>query len=177
MWLQISRLLHGGAAQKSPVSLYKRAPYFRKRALYFDKRALCSDVSWGTGATVATKFTPTPWRRSVQDVIDAGAFVCVCCSVVLCGAVCSSVSSVQDVVDGGAFLCVCVRVAVCVVCVFACVLPLSSCCVSPLCPVCATHCNTLLHAAPHCSKQCVYCVFPRCLVSATYCNILQHTKL
>ena len=26
---------------------------------------------WGAGATVATKFTPTPWRRSAQDVIDA----------------------------------------------------------------------------------------------------------
>jgi len=26
---------------------------------------------WGAGAKVATKFTPTPWRRSVQDVIDA----------------------------------------------------------------------------------------------------------
>jgi len=26
---------------------------------------------WGEGATVATKFTPTPWRRSAQDVVDA----------------------------------------------------------------------------------------------------------
>jgi len=26
---------------------------------------------WGTGSTVATKFTPTPWRRSAQDVVKA----------------------------------------------------------------------------------------------------------
>ncbi len=26
---------------------------------------------WGSGATIATKFTPTPWRRSAQDVVDA----------------------------------------------------------------------------------------------------------
>jgi len=26
---------------------------------------------WGAGAKVATKFTPTPWRRSAQDVVDA----------------------------------------------------------------------------------------------------------
>jgi len=96
IWQLTSRLVHGGAAQKSPVFLHKRAPYLRKRGLYFDKRALCSDVSWGAGAKVATKFTPTPWRRSVQDVIDAGAFVCVCCSVVLCGAVwCCVVLCVQ----------------------------------------------------------------------------------
>jgi pyridoxine 4-dehydrogenase len=26
---------------------------------------------WGAGSKVATKFTPTPWRRSVQDVVHA----------------------------------------------------------------------------------------------------------
>ena len=26
---------------------------------------------WGAGANVATKFTPTPWRRSAHDVVDA----------------------------------------------------------------------------------------------------------
>lgn len=26
---------------------------------------------WGSGAKIATKFTPTPWRRSAQDVVDA----------------------------------------------------------------------------------------------------------
>jgi len=171
MWLQNTRLLHGGAAQKSPVSLYKRAPYFRKRALHFDKRALCSDVSWGAGATVATKFTPTPWRRSVQDVIDAGVFVCVCCSVVLCV---SSVSSVQDVVDGGAFLCVCVRVAVCVVCVFASCVAFEFLLCVPLCPVCATHCNTLHHTAIHRNTTNTNCV-PRVPSMPCLRNTLLHT--
>jgi len=26
---------------------------------------------WGSGAKIATKFTPTPWRRSAKDVVDA----------------------------------------------------------------------------------------------------------
>lgn len=28
-------------------------------------------AQWGAGSTVGTKFTPTPWRRSAQDVVDA----------------------------------------------------------------------------------------------------------
>merc|ERR1719450_1823773 len=28
-------------------------------------------ATWGSDATVATKFTPTPWRRSASDVVNA----------------------------------------------------------------------------------------------------------
>merc|ERR1719149_385216 len=55
----------------SPLSLIPAA--LAGLGLPVDKSYL---AEWGRGATVATKFTPTPWRRQASDVVDAARGSC-----------------------------------------------------------------------------------------------------
>lgn len=63
----------------SPLSLIPAA--LAGLGLPVDKSYLGGDcetnlAEWGRGCTVATKFTPTPWRRTSQDVVDAARASC-----------------------------------------------------------------------------------------------------
>ncbi|EOD13540.1 hypothetical protein EMIHUDRAFT_451975 [Emiliania huxleyi CCMP1516] len=63
----------------SPLSLIPAA--LAGLGLPVDKSYLGGDcesnlAEWGRGATVATKFTPTPWRRQASDVVDAARGSC-----------------------------------------------------------------------------------------------------
>jgi len=63
----------------SPLSLIPAA--LAGLGLPLDKSYLGGDcesnlATWGRGSTVATKFTPTPWRRSASDVVEAARASC-----------------------------------------------------------------------------------------------------